>query len=96
MIPFGIVLFLSGAVLAQRFKIFILVPSLLAVWIATVAVGLLIQHPVKLIAGEMAILAAALQLGFLFGVMIRYTMAACRRSRPGILPRRGLVRDSAN
>jgi hypothetical protein len=79
-ITFGLISLLAGMVLGQRFKVLAVVPAI-AAWLL-VAIGFGIAHSEGL--GRTVLLAAlavaSLQIGYLVGVAIRYSLAAARTS----------------
>jgi len=80
LLTFVLISLLVGMVLGQRFKVLVLVPAI-AVWLP-VAIGVGIAHSEEL--GPTVLLAAlavaSLQIGYLVGVGIRYSLAAARAS----------------
>jgi hypothetical protein len=96
MVPFAILCFLGGAILALRFRVLILVPTILAAWVATVGVAVPFDHSIGFVVSEMALFAGVQQLGFLSGIAVRYSIAGYRRSRPRSLAKRPLLTDSVN
>jgi hypothetical protein len=73
---------LTGAVLGMRLKVLILAPAIGATVIAVFAAGIARGEdiPAILLAGLLALI--CLQIGYLGGVLIRYTMTPARaRSR---------------
>ena len=79
-ITFGLISLLAGMVLGQRFKVLAVVPAIAVS--SLVAIGFGIAHSEGL--GGMVLLAAlavaSLQIGYLVGVAIRYSLAATRTS----------------
>jgi hypothetical protein len=79
-ITFGLISLLAGMVLGQRFKVLAVVPAI-AAWLL-VAIGYGMAHSEGL--GSTVLLAAlavaSLQIGYLAGVAIRYSLAAARTS----------------
>jgi hypothetical protein len=79
-ITFGLISLLAGMVLGQRFKVLAVVPALAASLL--LATGFGIAHSEGL--GRTVLLAAlavaSLQIGYLVGVAIRYSLAAARTS----------------
>lgn len=76
----GLICLLVGMVLGQRFKVLALVPAIAISLL--VAIGIGIAHSGELArAVLLATLAvASLQIGYLMGVVIRYSLAATRTS----------------
>ena len=56
---------LVGAVLALRFKVFILVPTIRAAWAVLTGIGLVWEITAAWIALEIAVVTTALQVGYL-------------------------------
>jgi hypothetical protein len=56
---------LVGAVLALRFKVFILVPTIIAAWAVLTGIGFAWEITLGRIALEMAVVTTALQVGYL-------------------------------
>jgi hypothetical protein len=79
-IAFPLISLLTGMVLGQRFKVLAVVPAIAAS--SLVAIGFGIGHSEGL--GRTVLLAAlavaSLQIGYLVGVAIRYSLAAARTS----------------
>src|SRR4249920_2085010 len=61
---------LVGAVLALRFKVFILVPTILAAWAVLTGIGLAWEIPAAWIALEIAVVTTALQVGYLSPLLL--------------------------
>ncbi len=83
---------LVGAVLGLRFTVLIVVPAAMIAFVLAVATAWLQNSGLAGAAALVLAVETALQLGYLFGVLIRYTMLAARvpesagaKSRP-ILP----------
>ena len=62
--------FLVGAVLALRFKVFILVPTILAAWAVLTGIGLAWEITAAWIALEIAVVTTALQVGYLSPLLL--------------------------
>jgi hypothetical protein len=56
---------LVGAVLALRFKIFILVPNIIAAWAILTGIGLVWEITAAWVVLEIAVVTTALQVGYL-------------------------------
>jgi hypothetical protein len=56
---------LVGAVLALRFKIFILVPTIIAAWAILTGIGLVWEITAAWVVLEIAVVTTALQVGYL-------------------------------
>lgn len=76
-----ILCFLVGAVLGQRFRVFVLLPLTLAMALIAPAIGLVAQ--LSFFDGLKAFILCALaaQGGYLFGSLARFWLAASRASR---------------
>jgi len=61
---------LVGAVLALRFKVFILVPTILAAWAVLTGIGLAWEITAAWIALEIAVVTTALQVGYLSALLL--------------------------
>ena len=61
---------LVGAVLALRFKVFILVPTILAAWAVLTGIGLAWEITAAWIALEIAVVTTALQVGYLSPLLL--------------------------
>jgi len=61
---------LVGAVLALRFKVFILVPTILAAWAVLTGIGLACEITAAWIALEIAVVTTALQVGYLSPLLL--------------------------
>ncbi|MCK1740419.1 hypothetical protein IVA80_05950 [Bradyrhizobium sp. 139] len=73
--------FLTGAVLGQRFRVFVLLPLTLVMVLAAIPVGLMAD--VSFLEGlkNLVLAAMALQAGYLFGSAARFGHAAARAAR---------------
>jgi hypothetical protein len=61
---------LVGAVLALRFKVFILVPTIFAAWAVLTGIGLAWEITAAWIALEIAVVTTALQVGYLSPLLL--------------------------
>jgi hypothetical protein len=61
---------LVGAVLALRFKVFILVPTIAAAWAVLTGIGLVWEIAAAWIAFEIAAVTTALQVGYLASLLV--------------------------
>jgi hypothetical protein len=79
---------LLGLVLAQRFKVFVLLPVILLVLTFSIA-GALAHVETAVISVVTAMVAiVSLQIGYLLGIVVRHARASLRAHRPGSsLPR---------
>ena len=71
---FGIV-FLIGATLSVRFKVLILFPAIGLAAVGTAAVGMAYGDPIGAVIVTIALVAAALQIGYLSGLITRAASA---------------------
>jgi hypothetical protein len=79
-ITFGLISLLAGMVLGQRFKVLVVVPAIAAWLLVAIGYGIASDGgpgPTMLLA---ALAVASLQIGYLSGVAIRYTLSAARAS----------------
>jgi len=81
MIEFGILSFLVGAVLGQRFRVMVLLPVTFVMVLLTIPVGLLAQLTFLKGLEGFALCVIALQGGYLFGSVARFWVAAARAAR---------------
>jgi hypothetical protein len=86
---------LAGAVLAQRFKVMVLVPATVMALIAAAAVGLIQSYTIGATILMAAAGGASVHLGYLLGLGLRYLLEA--RSTESAQPVRasGSARNSA-
>ena len=82
MILLGIISVLIGAVLAQRFKIMVLVPATATVLVAAVAAGLAQAHTAWWVILAAALVATSMQVGYIVGLGIRHVLEAPLADRP--------------
>jgi membrane protein DedA with SNARE-associated domain len=82
MILLGIISVLIGAVLAQRFKIMVLVPATATMLIAAVAAGLAQAHTGWWVVLAAAIVGTSMQVGYIVGLGIRHVLEAPWADRP--------------
>jgi hypothetical protein len=73
--------FLAGAVLGQRFKVFILLPAISLAVICTITAGIAGAQDVWSIAMAAVCVTTALQIGYLIWTSIRCLIAADRPAR---------------
>jgi hypothetical protein len=73
--------FLVGAVLGQRFRVFILLPAMSLALICTITAGIARAQDVWSIAMAAVCVTTALQIGYLIGTGIRCLIAADRPAR---------------
>ena len=76
---------LTGAVLAQRFKIMILIPATASVIGLTMVTGLVRAHAVWSVLLMAAAASASIQLGYILGLGIRHFLEASLAQRPARL-----------
>jgi hypothetical protein len=93
---FGVI-FLIGVVLGLRFKVLILVPAIFVVTGYVVGVGIAHGDRAATLILMVALVATALQCGYLFGVLVHAVIASVmeRARKPvggqAVAPRRGLI-----
>jgi len=68
---------LAGMVLGQRFKVLILLPAIMIMSLAVLAIGIVRAEPLWWTAS----VAAALQVGYLLGTAIRVLLVSARAAR---------------
>jgi hypothetical protein len=80
--------FLVGVVLAQRFKVLVLIPTILLSALFTVGVGFERSEPPWTVAAMAVLVIVAEQVGYLLGVAARHVMLLGRANRmnPGSAP----------
>ena len=81
MMALFLISFLAGAVLGQRFKVFILLPAISLAVICTITAGIARAQDVWSIAMAAVYITTALQIGYLIGTGIRCLIAANRPAR---------------
>ncbi|MBR0715878.1 hypothetical protein [Bradyrhizobium liaoningense] len=81
MAELSIFCFLIGAVLGQRFRVFVLLPVTLAMALIALAIGLVVH--LSFLDGLKAFILCALaaQAGYVFGSLARFWLAAARAAR---------------
>lgn len=67
-----------GALLGQRFKVFILVPAIAIGSAATFGIGMAHSNSLWSIALAMVLVISALQMGYLGGIVIRFVSAGAQ------------------
>ena len=85
MFEFGILSFLVGAVLGQRFRVMVLLPVTFVMALLTIPAGVVAQVTFLQALAGFAVCALALQGGYVFGSVARFWLAAARAAR--IVPR---------
>ena len=86
MISLGILSLLVGAVLAQRFKVMILLPATVMVIVAAGGIGLTQSYTIGSTMLTVAAGGLSTQVGYLFGLGLRYLLEA--RSTENLQPAR--------
>jgi hypothetical protein len=76
-----VIIFLAGAALGLRFKVMILVPALTLTLLFAAIVGLAHGDQFWSIAVAMILLGAAIQVGYLAGILFRVKIAVVRAQR---------------
>lgn len=72
----SIISVLSGAVLAQRFKVFILIPATGIVFLAAIGAGVAQAYPVWWSVLTIVAAGASLQLGYIIGLGMHHVLKA--------------------
>jgi hypothetical protein len=83
------VLFLAGAVLGMRFRVFILIPAIGFAMVVVLAAGIASGASLAAILTAAVLASICLQFGYLGGIGTRYSMALIRagRSQQRLAPR---------
>jgi membrane protein DedA with SNARE-associated domain len=81
MIWLSIVSLSVGALLAQRFRIIVLVPATLAVLVIAIGAGVAQANSAWLIVGMIAAASVSVQLGYVIGMLIQHGLGAILVSR---------------
>ena len=89
MAEFGILSFLVGAVLGQRFRVMVLLPVTLMMALVAISIGVFAKLPFWRGLEGFVLCALALQGGYVFGSAARFLLAATRAARS--LPRTAKV-----
>ena len=76
LITFGIIVFLIGATLSVRFQVLILFPAIGLAVVGTTVMGIAHGDPVAAVMLTIALVAAALQIGYLSGLVTRAVIAS--------------------
>lgn len=80
----------AAIVLAFRFNVFILLPATLFGWVVALVNGLVTASTIGSIAFEMALVAIALQFGYVAGIVLKWAVLAGRRrhetAKPAMVP----------
>jgi hypothetical protein len=79
-ITFGLISLLAGMVLGQRFKVLAVVPANVATSLMAIGFGIAESEGIGRTVLLAALAVASLQIGYLAGVAIRYSLAAARTS----------------
>ena len=69
---------LAAILLAFRFNVIILLPAILFGWMVALVNGVVTASPGASIAFQMALVAVALQLGYVAGIIIKWAVLASR------------------
>jgi hypothetical protein len=85
------IVFLIGATLSVRFKVLILFPAIGLAVVSTAAVGIAHGDPFGAVILTIASVAAALQIGYLFGLVTRAVIASLGvpERKPGMVGKLG-------
>jgi hypothetical protein len=79
-VTFGLISLLTGMVLGQRFKVLAVVPAIAASLLAAIGFGIVHSEGLGRTVLLAALTVASLQIGYLVGVAIRYSLAAAGTS----------------
>ena len=85
MIWLSIVSLLVGALLAQRFRIIVLMPATLTVLVIAIGAGVAQANSAWLIVGMIAAASVSIQAGYFVGMLIQYGLDALSASRSSSL-----------
>ena len=77
-VTFALICLLAGMVLGQRFKVLAVVPAIAASTLVTIGFGIAHSEGIGRTILLAALAVASLQIGYLVGVAIRYSLAAAR------------------
>ena len=77
-----IISFLAGAVLAQQFKVRVLLPAFAVVMVLAMGAGITSVHTFVILLAA----AISLQIGYFFGICVRHFLAAVWSKRAAGLP----------
>jgi len=79
-ITFGLITLLAGMVLGQRFRVLAVVPAIAASLLVAIGFGIAQSEGLGRTVLLAALAVASLQIGYLLGIAIRYSLAAARTS----------------
>ena len=79
-VTFGLVSLLAGMVLGQRFKVLAVVPAIAVSLLVAIGFGIAVSEGLGHTILLAALAVASLQIGYLAGIAIRYSLAAARTS----------------
>ncbi len=74
-----ILIFIAGIMLALRFNVIILLPAVLFIWMIAIADGVATASSIASIVLQMTLLAVALQIGFVVGLVLEWAVLVGRR-----------------
>jgi hypothetical protein len=94
MVWLSIVSLSIGALLAQRFKIIVLVPATFAVLVIAIAVGVAQASSAWLIVGMIGAASVCIQAGYLVGMLIQHGVGALLASRSSFFSHTTSARNS--
>src|SRR5579862_7620115 len=81
---------LGATMLAFRFNVIILLPAILFGWVVALVNGVVTASPGASIALQMALVAVALQVGYVAGIVLKWAVLASRRrhesGKPAMVP----------
>ena len=86
MLPLVLFMTLLGGVLGLRFKVFVLVPVIGAAWLFIAVAGKAFVAPQTSVVMVIAAVGAAVQIGYLLGLLTRYAIAAARLPSARVAP----------
>lgn len=72
---------LAGMVIAQRFKVLILVPTISVALVFTIGTGIARAEPVWTVLAAAAMVVTCVQIGYLLGVAVYHAFVLARASR---------------
>ena len=96
MVWLSIVSLSAGALLAQRFRIIVLVPATLAVLVIAIGAGVAQANSAWLIVGMIAAASVSIQAGYFVGMLIQHGLDALLASRSSGFSHTASARDYAH
>jgi hypothetical protein len=95
MIWLSIVSLLVGALLAQRFRIIVLMPATLTVLVIAIGAGVAQANSAWLIVGMIAAASVSIQAGYFVGMLIQHGLSAILVSKSSAFSHTASARDNA-